>query len=95
MQVKHGGSYYKRLWEAERDEMTKDELYNKGLADGFDKGLAAGRAEVQKRIDESPVATFIKDDDGWLYMEGHAQGPEEWDDEIRLHLVPVEPKEEA
>jgi len=58
-----------------------------GACAGFAAGLAAGRAEVQKRIDESPVVTCHTDDLGsHVVFVGDAPGP--W------HLVPVEPKDD-
>ena len=71
-----------------------------GACAGFAAGLAAGRAEVQKRIEESPV--------GELHEIGLAGERDRkylasfWLDARGLrgvgncvHLVPVEPKEET
>ena len=53
-------------------------------------GLAAGRAEIQTRIDESPVAWSLG---GKVELGFYC--PDEVGPWRKVHLVPVDPKEEV
>ena len=78
------------------DQKTLDSIYGSFdpteegwtlLKSVWEKCREAGRAEVQKRIDESPVVTCHTDDLGsHVVFVGDAPGP--W------HLVPVEWKDD-